>query len=197
MSSSTSEGAAILLAAGNSSRFGSDKRFALIRGIPMLQLALRKYLEVFDRTIVVLKPGEECLLAATQGNFEVVIAKRAIEGMSMSIRAGVEAVDDGSWAVIGLADMPSVHTSTLALLRQKMETSGKTIFRPRYRHRYGNPVGVPCLYFDRLKQLSGDVGARVIFDDPSVSCEALDVEDAGILQDVDDAETLERVSAIT
>ena len=195
MNSSVSDGAAILLAAGNSSRYGSDKRLALIGGIPMLHVTLSKYVEIFHRTIVVLKPGEEHLLASASGNHEIVIADRANEGMSQSINAAVEYVRDVAWVVIGLADMPNVQAPTLKKLRNELEANHEAILRLRHNDTFGNPVGIPKLYFNKLRKLSGDIGARAIFNQPDVKSVALDVEDAGILYDVDEPKSLMQLSS--
>ena len=193
MTSPSGDGAAILLAAGHSSRFGSDKRMATIGEEPMLRVTLAKYLQVFEKTVVVLKPGDEALAAALSAICEPVIATRAAEGMAYSIRAAIEAVRSLSWVVVGLADMPSVETATLKKLRNSLESQHQAICRPRCNGRFGNPVGFPSLYFEQLARLKGDVGARALLDDPDTDVITLDVEDPGVLFDVDEPSELKNL----
>ena len=61
---------------------------------------------------------------------------------------------------------------------------------PTWRGRRGHPVGFGKAYFDALRGLSGDRGARALLEVHADAVVAVPVEDAGILQDVDTREDL-------
>ena len=184
-------GTALILAAGESRRFGSDKRFAEVDGIPMLVRTTRLYTQVFDHVAVVLGPDDIALELLEGIDVEVVKAERAREGLSHSVRAGLRTVSDSHWAVIALADMPFVSKPTLQLICSQMQTlSHACIVRPVYLQRHGNPVGVTRAAYGRLLTLAGDVGARELARNEPQLVQELPVKDPGVLRDIDTPEQL-------
>jgi len=84
-------GGAVILAAGNSRRFGSDKRhYPLLPGRTMLETSLARYQEVFERVFVVLRPDDKAW-AHRLTDARIVYAEDAALGMGHSLAAGVKA----------------------------------------------------------------------------------------------------------
>ncbi len=184
-SDAQSTGAAIILAAGFSRRFGRDKRREQFKSDSLLEHTCGIYLEAFDRVVVVLRPGESSLVRPLRSKVEVIENISASKGMSTSIAAGVEAIGNAPWAVIALADMPFVQQGTLRTLRIEMESTHSKIIRLRYRGRYGNPVGFPSACFELLRSIEGDQGAKSVIESQQLAVSTIDVEDEGILIDLD------------
>jgi molybdenum cofactor cytidylyltransferase len=112
-------------------------------------------------------------------------------GMGFSIAAGVAARSDaGGWLILP-GDMPLVSPRTLVLVAQ--ELAQHAVVFAQYRGRRGHPVAFGAELFSELVQLSGDEGARrIIARYPS---QGLEVDDPGVLVDVDTAADLAAVRA--
>ena len=177
-------GAAVLLCAGFSTRFGSDKRKHRLFGQPIIRKTVDLYLSVFDRVVVVVRPTDDVvdLLPAT---CEIVEAEDAHMGMSRSLAAGIKAVSEEPWVVLGLGDMPFVSEATLTLLKTRIDQGDFGIVRPFYEGTPGNPVAFSCSHFDNLVQFKGDSGARDFLRSNRDLTSVLSVQDPGICRDID------------
>ena len=173
----------IVLAAGRSSRFGSDKRLARLGDSSILQTALDNIPASFSQRLLVLSPGDSSLLANLGKEWSVVIAEHADKGMGYSLAAALDQASAWEGAVIALGDMPWVLPSTFAALQKQLHSDNLVV--PTWQGRRGNPVGIGSQYFARLMSASGDTGARVLFNSGDARVETLAVNDPGILRDVD------------
>ena len=150
----------------------------------MVVRAAERYTEAFGKLFVVLKEEDEAVarlvepLAPT-----IVIARDAALGMGRSLAAGISAVTDHPFAFIALADMPFVRPATL---RQLLALAAPgCIVRPLYQGTPGHPVGFAEDYFEALRQLQGDQGAREVIRRHSRSLVQLWTDDPGVVRDVD------------
>ncbi len=181
----------VVLAAGFSRRFGSDKRFhELEDGRPMLLATVQRHIEVFEHVQVVLRPGDDRAeaLLSTVGNLVVTHATDAYLGMGHSLAAGIRAADQDGWraAFVALADMPFVSARTLEALLGKMAAAADTaIIVPTCNGERGHPVGFARTYFEALSRLQGDAGARTVLESASGDIVSVDVDDTGVLRDLD------------
>ncbi|MEC9285193.1 MAG: nucleotidyltransferase family protein [Pseudomonadota bacterium] len=184
-----SSGAALLLAAGSSTRFGSDKRTLLFNEVPLLSYVVALYKRACPRVIVVVKPGDEGVYDLVDSSCEWVVASDAKVGMSRSIAAGVRALGSAPWAIVGLADMPYVSPDTVSQIAREMD-GGATIARPYSGGRAGNPVGFNRRLFGSLMDLKGDRGAYALIDHHIDHVVDVEVCDQGIFRDIDRPEDL-------
>lgn len=176
----------ILLAAGSSRRFGANKLLApLADGTPMVLASAHCLRAVLGEVIAVVQSGDRVIPAmlAAEG-LHVVTCKNAHTGMGASLAAGVAASRDAHGWLIGLADMPFIQSSTLQRVAQSLKT-GAPLAVPFHAGRRGHPVGFSAAYRDELLALSGDAGARAILARAAAALVRLDVNDPGILFDVD------------
>jgi molybdenum cofactor cytidylyltransferase len=173
----------IVLAAGSGTRFGSDKRLARIGADTLLAHTLGNIAPAFHKRILVLRPGDAALGARFATDWQVVLAADADKGMGHSLAAAMPHALDWDAAVIALADMPFVQTSTYLAVRAAL-TADKLVV-PYYREQRGNPVGIGRRYFRELERLQGDQGARSLLQQHAAAVLRVEVEDPGILRDVD------------
>ena len=181
----------LLLAAGSSNRFGSNKLLARVDAQPLV-LRSASALSVCDKTLAVVRAEDrELQRVLQQAGIEWVVNPRADEGMGTSIAEGVTASPDSdAWCILP-ADMPAIQPSTakavLAALR-----AGAALTAPFYRDRRGHPVGFDKTFRQELVALNGDQGARSILQAHTTRLVRLTVDDPGVLQDIDTPEDLQR-----
>ncbi len=176
----------ILLAAGSSQRFGSNKLlYPILNDTPMLLLSAKKLAEALPGSLAVInknltsyKPQLEQL------GLEVVINAQAEKGMGASIACGVKHSLDASGWLITLADMPYIKIATLSLLANKLKDGGD-IVAPEYKQQRGHPVGFSASYKDELLALNKDVGARDIIRQYYDQVQLIETDDQGAIQDID------------
>ncbi len=176
----------ILLAAGSSRRFGSNKLVVpLPDGTPLVLAVVRRLRLVVDAVIVVVNPQDRVLPELlTSENVQVVICENADAGMGTSLAAGVAASRDARGWLIALADMPAVQFSTLQQVVQALD-NGAVLAAPYHAGQRGHPVGFHSRFRDELLTLSGEAGARDILTRHVAALTRLDVDDVGILLDID------------
>lgn len=186
----------VVLSAGASARFeGGDKLLAPFEGAALVSHAAETLARsVVDATVAVVpEAGQSVAVAVADRVDETVPNPDADAGMSRSIRLGVAATRERSAdaAVFLPGDMPCVDPATVNRLVDTYAASADPIVIPTYEGRRGNPVLVGSACFDALGTLTGDVGARALFD--TWPTRRVPVEDAGIHRDVDTVEELSRL----
>ena len=185
--------ATLILAAGASRRFGSDKRLHHVDGVPLLARTVARYREVFERVGVTVRPDEgdiERLIAAA-GALPIV-APDAESGQGRSLAHGVAALADSGGLVVGLGDMPFVRADTLVTIASRLAQGDAEVIRPRCNGHPGNPIGFAPSMFDALTRITGDQGARDLLRAHPERVEFVDVADRGVLRDIDRKEDLGR-----
>ena len=187
---------AIVLAAGMSQRFGSEKLLhpVTLHGItqPLAAHTLLQWLEVFDSITVVVRQdsGDFCTVIETALGTSKAKAIRWVEcvdaanGMSASLACGVRTNRNSQGWLIGLADMPLVPTSVIVSVRNAL-LSGAQLAAPAYAGRRGHPVGFASLFYPGLPSLQGDSGARFILEKNRNKIVLINTDDAGVIADID------------
>lgn len=182
---------ALLLAAGFSTRFGSDKLLVpLAGGVPMAVVACRRYQAAGLVVHALVRPEQQALrdlLADTGAVVHVAEACRA--GIGSSIAAGVGTTATAAGWIIGLADMPFVSTDTIAAVRAAIE-NGAAVAAPIVAGRRGHPVGFAPHFGESLRLLSGDEGARRLVQAAGETLQLIASSDVGALRDIDRADDL-------
>jgi molybdenum cofactor cytidylyltransferase len=135
--------------------------------------------------LVVLGPGDELLAQQLRHQgINTVIAANAAAGMGCSLAAAAAVVDEASAMLVVLADMPYVLSTTLRGIADRLG-SGAAIVRPVYRGRGGNPVGFAPCFREQLMDLAGTVGARELLRIHAAEILHWQVDDPGIIHDID------------
>ena len=180
----------VLLAAGSGSRFGGDKLLArLADGTPLAVAAITALAPAVDAVVAVVRPGDAALgsLLEQKGAW-VEICASADEGISASLACGLRAAlrrfPQAQGALIALADMPWVAQATVREVAAALRR-GAPLAAPIHGGKRGHPVAVGARYFDELKTISGDEGAKRLLTVHAAEIELIEVDDPGVLRDVD------------
>ena len=176
----------ILLAAGSATRFGGAKLAAMLPdGTPVGVAALRSLAASVDAVIAVVRPGDSVMekAFAAQGA-RVSVCPRASEGMGVSLAWGVRAAPVAEGWIIALADMQWIDPKSIGMIAQALR-DGAALVAPHYRGKRGHPVGISEVFFGQLAALSGDEGARHLLAANAAYVQVVDVNDAGVLRDID------------
>ena len=185
----------VVLAAGQSRRMGQANKLTMpVDGTPMVA----RVVDALERSkvgriiVVTGYEAQEIHEALSGRQVEIVHNPHYEEGMGTSIRAGVSALgDDVDGALIALGDMPWVSSEVIDRLVDAFSPDGEvSIYIPMYGRKRGNPVLWGAQRFAELRELSGDVGGKVLFHrHPEAIC-YVHVESAAVNIDVDTPDAL-------
>lgn len=154
--------AAVILAAGESRRFGSPKQLAVVDGRTLLEHAIDAAATAGASPVVAVVPIWLSRPERLDDTWLRWIRNRFPErGMSLSIQLGFEAIgDDASAALILLGDQPRVSPDTLAaVLAARGE---RPLVAPIADGVPAPPILVERSHFHLVEELTGDVGLREI-----------------------------------
>lgn len=188
--------AAIVLAAGASQRFGSDKLLhaVTLHGVtlPLAAHSLLPWLETFARVSVVVRSDAQTFCGAIEAalgkhksaGIRWIVCADAAQGMASSLVCGVHANRDAAGWLIGLADMPAVPAAAIAGVRSAL-SAGAALAAPSLNGRRGHPVGFAARYRAELLALQGDAGARRLLERDKATLAEISIDDPGIFADID------------
>ncbi len=188
---------AIVLAAGESSRFGGPKTLASLASRPLLQHVLDVTHRLrFRETVVVLGRDADDIERLLRWRAEKRVRNPHPEaGLSSSLRIGLASVDPASeGALLLLGDQPLVREDVISRLLAGFDPAGRPIVVPRYLDGGGpNPLLIARSAWPLALETKGDRGlGPVLRDHPDVVKE---IEMAGSNPDVDTPEDLARLES--
>jgi molybdenum cofactor cytidylyltransferase len=188
--------AAVILAAGGSSRMGQPKQLLKFRGTSLLRRAIETAQAVpADQVIVVLGSAADQLLPECQAtNATVVLNDQWQEGVSTSLRGGLAAVASEARGVfIYPADMPLVTPEALRELAHRQQVSGRPAAMTEAGGVRGVPVFITRSLFPALMIQEGDVGGAQYLRGHPEAVEAVHFDDPDLVRDVDRPEDYARL----
>ena len=181
--------AAVILAAGSSSRFGHPKQLLVWEDRPLILSTVdTAWAAGLDPIIVVLGAhAEEIEPLLTSHPVQILKNYHWSEGISSSIRTGVSALPGTVEAAIFIpSDQPLLTSTFLQDVMGCYEETGKSIVIPHSSDgKISNPVLFGREFFSELSQLSGDKGGRLLFDKYPDHMAKLPVSDPFLLMDID------------
>lgn len=157
---------AIILAAGLSSRIGQPKLLLPLKGKSVIRWTAERVLAsglgAFEEAIVVLGREAEAIERELEGlAVRTVFNPRFAEGMSTSLKAGLQAVSPtAGGAMIFLGDQPLVSPEVVRGMIATFRVAGRPIVVPLYDGVRGNPVLFAASLFPELMTTDGDKGGR-------------------------------------
>lgn len=176
----------VLLAAGQGSRFGSNKLcHPLPDGTPVAVRSAMNLREALGEVLAVVRPADSVL----RGHFDragvrYVPCPDAALGMAATLVRGILATKGASGWVVALGDMPYIRPGTIAAVSSAIG-QGATLAAPFFDGQRGHPVGFAGTLLDELLTLQGDEGARRVIVGHKEELRRIDCDDPGILADID------------
>ncbi|PKU22633.1 nucleotidyltransferase family protein [Telmatospirillum siberiense] len=191
--------AALLLAAGRSSRMGANKLVLELAGKSLVAHAADQALAAgFTRVVVVTGHHPEAVHAALSGRPLSWVHNPLFEqGLSSSLKAGLAALPDDIDAVlVCLGDMPKVDALHMRAIAEAFDPgAGHTICVPVFGGKRGNPALFGRRHFAEMMTLEGDRGARSLMDKHAGCVRLVELPDDAVLEDVDTPDAFARLVA--
>lgn len=176
--------AGLLLAAGAGTRFGRPKQLAQLDGRPLLEHSIAALAgSPVERVVVVLGASADEVMAAVDAQgAKLIVSDRWDEGQSASLACGLAEVAGCEAVVITLGDQPRLSPEAVRrVIAARAE--GIDAVRATYAGEPGHPVLLEQRLFERMRDVSGDHGARNLL--LSVHTREVPCDDLGGGEDVD------------
>jgi molybdenum cofactor cytidylyltransferase len=190
--------AGVVLAAGESTRFGSPKQLLDWKGKPFVRHVTETALQAGLEPVGVVTGFRHADVESCLKDLPVTVLHNSgyAQGQGVSVKTGIAALPaDIGAAVFLLADQPQIPIEVIRALTEAHARSLSPIIAPLVlEERRANPVLFDKVTFPALLQLTGDVGGRAIFDKFRV--EYLPWHDDILLFDVDKPEDYERLKTL-
>jgi molybdenum cofactor cytidylyltransferase len=184
--------AAIILAAGRSSRMGSHKLLLLYKGRQIVNWVLAAACaSQANPVIIVLGHEAQQVDAALQADhwFLAIHNPWYVDGMSTSLKIGLAATPKGAdGAIILLGDQPLITPEIINAMIAESASDPDAIIAASYQGRRGNPVLFPRQYFGELEAITGDEGGRSVLARHPERVRLVEIADALAGFDVDTPE---------
>jgi molybdenum cofactor cytidylyltransferase len=195
--------AGILLAAGESTRFGEPKQLLTLSGRFLIEWALAAALgSNLDHVVLVLGCEHErirrCLGSSTaHPKCEIIVNPDYRSGQSTSLQAGLLRIrHDFPSAMFLLGDQPLVDAALINLLLQRYAESEKPICVPTHHGIRGNPTLFGNPLYPEMLNIAGDKGARDIIAAHPDQVLAVEIPDPLVFLDIDRREDIEKIAAL-
>ncbi|HXR65203.1 MAG TPA: nucleotidyltransferase family protein [Ktedonobacteraceae bacterium] len=201
--------AAIILAAGTSSRMGNERNKLLLplHHRPVLAHVIEAVLGSRARPIVLVlghqaaQVREHIQQDLAQNSIQVVENPDYALGQSTSMQAGLRTLlaakpeKASTSAIFLLGDQPMITAQMIDELIALREQSGKRIALPLYQGKRGNPVVFALDFAPELLQVSGDEGGRGVLKRHPDEIATLEMGEEAANFDVDTWEAYQEVLA--
>lgn len=188
--------AAVILAAGESRRFGPENKLvAEVGGVPLVRRVAEAVARAGVAEIVVVTGHEREAVEAALDGLVLRFAYNSHwpDGMGTSIAAGVAALGgDAAGAFIVPGDMALISAALIETLMRAFEVddAANIIVPVTVCGEQRNPVLWPRTYFSELARLEGAEGAKKLITKNSASCKQVTIDDESLFGDVDTRDEL-------
>ncbi len=180
--------AGLILAAGRSSRMGSDKALLGFQGRPFLSHLVHLLLPRVDSLVVVLGHHEQRIREAlpASSRIQVVVNRDYDRGMLTSLQCGLAQIGQQVDAVLWmLVDHPAVRGRTLDRLLAAAADSRAPLVIPRHGGERGHPVVLSKRVMTDLLDLDPGSSPQDVVRGYYGEAHFLDTADKGVLLDID------------
>ena len=189
--------AGLILAAGESRRMGRDKALLTYHGRSFLETIISNLGAAgIEKVTVVLGHHAEAIQRAVDlGSVRVVINREYLRGQTSSLQLGLAAAatDSPEAVIMCLVDHPAISPGVIAELRKRFESTRPPVLIPTYKGERGHPVVISQRLFPELLALLPVDPTNTVIRKYRNETQFVEVADRGILLDVDDPATYERL----
>jgi molybdenum cofactor cytidylyltransferase len=195
--------AGIILAAGESTRFGSPKQLLQLKDRCLVEWVLDAALaSELSRIILVLGYAHQEIQKALgkklrHAKLQIEINPHFQKGQSHSLQVGLSSVISAFPAVMFLlADQPLVDAAVINCLLNKFWSADKDICVPAFRGKRGNPSIFSQKFYRHIMKIKGDIGARQIIKTHPERVLEIEIKDPLLFSDVDTPEDFEKINRL-
>lgn len=183
----------VVMAAGKSSRFGSNKLLADLGGVPLLCRTLEHLpFQRLDRVVTVASSAQ---VAALCQGWPVSVVLYPGGPQSETIRRGIEAMDDMDGCVFMPGDQPLCRPDSFVRLLDAFSEQPSRAFRLSYAGQGASPVIFPHRLFPALGQLQEEQGGMAALRSQGETAGLIQAEYPWELWDADTPQALEKIAA--
>jgi molybdenum cofactor cytidylyltransferase len=186
----------IILAAGESRRMGSPKALLRYQGKTFIERICNAFLSAgIDELIIVLGARAEEVRRAipVHPRLRMVVNARYFQGQLSSLMAGIGALSPHSEAaIVNLVDHPLIATETIAALLASFRAEPLPILIAAHNGKRGHPVLFSSQVYGEILAAPIDQGAKVVVRKDPSRVRELQLDDPGILADIDTPEDYRR-----
>ncbi|MDD3167236.1 MAG: nucleotidyltransferase family protein [Bacteroidales bacterium] len=183
----------VLMASGNSERFGENKLSVPFDGKLVYQRALDAIPADRFYAVAVVTQYKEIISAASKRGFIAVPNLKPDDGVSRTIWLGIQTLYDASAIMFMVADQPLLRQETVRQLADDFVSQSENMLALAANGRRGNPVIFPSCYFDELCALKGDSGGGAVIKKHESELRLHIINDESELADIDSKQELEKL----
>ena len=149
-----------------------------------------------SKIVLVTSLGDEDLRAwAREAGVLTAVNPDPERGMLSSLQEGIAALGKiDEILLVSPADLPALQPETVAALVRRMEETGAPLAVPVYRGKRGHPLAIAPALIPEIGTLDAKVGLRQLRDRHEDRLLEVEVEDAGVVEDVDTPEEYARIA---
>jgi molybdenum cofactor cytidylyltransferase len=189
--------AGLILAAGESRRMGRDKALLTYHGQTFLETIIQNLSAAgIEKITVVLGHHAEMIQAKLNlAAVQVVVNRDYERGQTSSLQLGLAAVaaDSPEAVILCLVDYPAISTEVIIQLKEHFESTHPLVLIPTHKGERGHPVVISQALFPELLALLPVEPANTVIRKHRDVTQFVEVADRGILIDVDEPQTYERL----
>jgi molybdenum cofactor cytidylyltransferase len=187
----------IVLAAGESTRFGSNKLLFKIDGETLIESVVRKGIQsMADEVVVVVGYEADKIVEALKDlRCKIVVNHSFKEGQSSSVITGVKSVEDHAKAALILpGDMPLIRVEYINKVIDEYRSTASPLVVASYQGRMGHPILLDAELFDEVMEIKEQThGLKEIVSRHIGDTRLVEVGSIGTLFDVDVRDDLKRI----
>ena len=185
--------AGLILAAGESRRMGTPKALLRYRGETFLDTLIGRFEARCAPVIVVVGAAAQAIRGGASRAATFVENEQWRSGQTSSMQCGLRAVPaEAAGVLFTLVDHPAVTMETIDALLEASAAGGRRTAQPpllcvpRYQGRHGHPIWFSLGLIAEFLALAEPGAARDVVRAHAKETEFVDVEDAGVVTNIDD-----------
>ncbi len=153
----------VLMAAGDSKRFGRNKLLQKLGGITLIERAIESIPSECLADVAVVTQYDEIAVLAHKYGFNCIINRHPELGASHTVKIGTQALKNTCSAIMyQVADQPKLRRESVAALVDFYRRNSENIVAASFNGVKGNPCIFPSRYFNELCSLVGDRGGSAV-----------------------------------